>query len=53
MNMIEESKIANPRFSRVLAIAHQLGISLDALVRGVIPPGPDKPRGRKIRVVLA
>jgi transcriptional regulator with XRE-family HTH domain len=53
MNMIEESKIANPRFSRVLAIAHQLGISLDALVHGVIPPGPDKPRGRKIRAALA
>lgn len=28
MNMIEESKIANPRFSRVLAIAQQLGMSL-------------------------
>jgi transcriptional regulator with XRE-family HTH domain len=53
MNMIEESKIANPRFSRVLAIARQLGISLDALVRGVTPPTPDKPRGRKIHAALA
>jgi transcriptional regulator with XRE-family HTH domain len=47
MNMIEESKITDPRFSRVLAIARQLGMSLDALVRGAAPPAPDKPRGRK------
>ena len=47
MNMIEESKITDPRFSRVLAIARQLGMSLDALVRGAAPPTPDKPRGRK------
>jgi len=31
MNMIEESKIADPRFSRVLAIARQLGRRLDPL----------------------
>ena len=47
MNMIEESKIADPRFSRVLAIARQLGMSVDALARGAAPPTPDKPRGRK------
>ena len=49
MNMIEESKIADPRFSRILAIARQLGMSLDALVRGTDPPTPDKPRGRKVQ----
>ena len=32
MNMIEENKIADPRFSRVLAIARQLGMSHDVLV---------------------
>ena len=53
MNMIEEGKIANPRFSRVLAIARQLGMSLDALVNGATPPAPDKPRGRKIHAALA
>jgi putative transcriptional regulator len=53
MNMIEESKIADPRFSRVLAIAQQLGMSLDALARGVAPPRPDKPRGRKIHAAVA
>ena len=53
MNMIEESKIADPRFSRILAIARQLDMSLDALVRGVTPPAPDKPRGRKIAAALA
>ena len=53
MNMIEESKIADPRFSRVLAIARQLDMSLDALVRGASPPPPDKPRGRKVQEALA
>ena len=53
MNMIEESKIADPRFSRVLAIARQLGMSLDALVRGAAPPTPDKPRGPKVQDALA
>jgi putative transcriptional regulator len=53
MNMIEESKITDPRFSRVLAIARQLGMSLDALARGTDPPAPDKPRGRKVQKVLA
>ena len=47
MNMIEESKMADPRFSRVLAIARQLGMSLDALAHGASPPTPDKLRGRK------
>ena len=47
MNMIEESKITDPRFSRVLAIARHLGRSLDALVHGAAPPPPDKPRGQK------
>ena len=48
INMIEESKIANPRFSRVLAIARQLGISLDALVHGVTVAWPMKsPRSRQ------
>ena len=42
MNMIEESKIADPRFSRVLAVARQLGMSLDTLCA---PPAllPQKP----------
>jgi hypothetical protein len=40
MNMIEESKMADPRFSRVLAIARQLGMSLDALAHGASPPTP-------------
>jgi transcriptional regulator with XRE-family HTH domain len=53
MHMIEESKIADPRFSRVLAIARHLGMSLDDLVRGASPPTPDKPRGRKIRTAIA
>ena len=53
MNMIEESKIADPRFSRVLAIARQLDMSLDALVHGASPPPPDKPRGRKVQEALA
>jgi transcriptional regulator with XRE-family HTH domain len=53
MNMIEENKIADPRFSRVLAIARQLGMSLDALVHGAEPPTPDKPRGRKAREAVA
>ena len=53
MNMIEESKIVDPRFSRVLAIARQLGMSLDALVRGAAPPTPDKPRGPKGQDALA
>ena len=53
MNMIEENKIADPRFSRVLAIARQLGMSLDVLVHGTAPPAPDKPRGRKVQEALA
>jgi len=48
----EENKIADPRFSRVLAIAQQLGMSLDALARGAAPPPPDKPRGRKIHAAI-
>lgn len=51
MNMIEESKITDPRFSRIQAIAQHLGMSLDALACGAAPPPPDKPRGRKPRKV--
>jgi len=53
MHTIEENKIADPRFSRVLAIARQLGMSLDALARGTAPPTPDKPRGRKAPAAVA
>ena len=53
MNMIEESKIADPRFSRILAIARQLDMSVDTLARGAAPPTPDKPRGRKVQGALA
>ncbi|MGE3535862.1 MAG: hypothetical protein AB7N91_00335 [Candidatus Tectimicrobiota bacterium] len=51
MNMIEESKITDPRFSRIQAIAQHLEMSLDALVRGAAPPPPDTPRGRKPRAM--
>lgn len=40
MNMSEESKIADPRFSRVLAIAQQLGMSLDTLDTWGSPTAP-------------
>ena len=53
MHMIEENKIADPRFSRVLAVARHLGMSLNALACGAAPPPPDKPRGRKIPAVVA
>lgn len=53
MHMIEENKIAEPRFSRVLAIARQLGMNLDILARGTAPPTPDKPRGRKAPAAVA
>jgi hypothetical protein len=49
MQMIEDSKIADPRFSRIGAIARHLGMSLDALAHGTNPPAPNKPRGRKVQ----